>query len=266
MYFLEALGQFRDDLGLDTHFVGLDSEASVEANAQALFDFIVRTHRFTGKKIILIGHSKGGLDAAAAVALYPELQRIVGGLVFVQSPYGGSPIAADMLVDEVIKGPVEVLLTTVMGTRVDALHDLTYEGRQQFVQANPLPGFKILPTVSFHSTTESRLSPFFLTGRYIKKRYGEPSDGVVACRDAEVPGSVVVRYNSSDVDHLGCVYPTPNVGYGKVVSGADICEALVRLLLHHAGSEETLSKLSIRKEEKVRVPPRPAWSRAIGRS
>ena len=39
----------------------------------------------TGKQVVLMGHSKGGCDAAAALALYPrELLPAVAGLVTVQ--------------------------------------------------------------------------------------------------------------------------------------------------------------------------------------
>lgn len=48
--------------------------------------------------MVLLGHSKGGVDASAAVSLYwSELKEKVGGLVAIQSPYGGSPIASDIL-------------------------------------------------------------------------------------------------------------------------------------------------------------------------
>jgi hypothetical protein len=47
---------------------------------------------------LLLGHSKGGVDAAAALSLYwPDLKDKVAGLVLAQSPYGGTPIASDLL-------------------------------------------------------------------------------------------------------------------------------------------------------------------------
>ena len=45
-----------------------------------------------------MGHSKGGVDAAAALSMYwPELRDKVAGLALAQSPYGGSPIASDIM-------------------------------------------------------------------------------------------------------------------------------------------------------------------------
>ena len=48
--------------------------------------------------MLLLGHSKGGVDAAAALSLYwPQLKDKVAGLALAQSPYGGSPVASDIL-------------------------------------------------------------------------------------------------------------------------------------------------------------------------
>ena len=49
---------------------------------------------------MLLGHSKGGVDAAAALSIYcNELKDKVAGLALVQSPYGGTPLASDFLRD-----------------------------------------------------------------------------------------------------------------------------------------------------------------------
>jgi pimeloyl-ACP methyl ester carboxylesterase len=61
-------------------------------------DIIVAQHEQFGKTVVLLGHSKGGTDAAAACAMYwAELKDKVRGLIMLQSPYGGTPLAADLL-------------------------------------------------------------------------------------------------------------------------------------------------------------------------
>ena len=48
--------------------------------------------------MMLLAHSKGGVDAAAALSIYwSDLKDKVAGLALVQSPYGGTPIASDTL-------------------------------------------------------------------------------------------------------------------------------------------------------------------------
>jgi pimeloyl-ACP methyl ester carboxylesterase len=58
----------------------------------------IKEHWGTQKKVVLLGHSKGGVDAAAACSMFwNELKDKVVGLALIQSPYGGSPVAADIL-------------------------------------------------------------------------------------------------------------------------------------------------------------------------
>jgi hypothetical protein len=70
----------------------------VEKNAKEIKDHIEELYWGTGNKVVLLGHSKGGVDAATACSMFWfELKDKVVGLVLVQSPYGGSPIASDIL-------------------------------------------------------------------------------------------------------------------------------------------------------------------------
>lgn len=73
-------------------------KASVEHNAWELKQYIEELYWGAGKHVMLLGHSKGGVDAAAALSIYwSDLKDKVAGLALVQSPYGGTPIASDTL-------------------------------------------------------------------------------------------------------------------------------------------------------------------------
>ncbi len=73
-------------------------QAAVEINARELKRYIEELYWGAQKKVVLLGHSKGGLDAAAACSMFWEdLKDKVVGLAVLQCPYGGSPIAADIL-------------------------------------------------------------------------------------------------------------------------------------------------------------------------
>ncbi|KAF5192272.1 Transcription factor try [Thalictrum thalictroides] len=73
-------------------------EATVERNAWELKQYIEELYWGSGKRVMQLGHSKGGVDAATTLSVYSlELKDKVVGLVLVQSPYGGFPIASDVL-------------------------------------------------------------------------------------------------------------------------------------------------------------------------
>jgi alpha-beta hydrolase superfamily lysophospholipase len=73
-------------------------QSSVSKNAREIKEYIEEIYWGSKKRVLLLGHSKGGVDAAAALSLYwPQLKDKVAGLALAQSPYGGSPVASDIL-------------------------------------------------------------------------------------------------------------------------------------------------------------------------
>jgi len=73
-------------------------QSSVSKNAREIKEYIEEIYWGSRKRVLLLGHSKGGVDSAAVLSLYwPQLKDKVAGLVLAQSPYGGSPVASDVL-------------------------------------------------------------------------------------------------------------------------------------------------------------------------
>ncbi|KAF6175438.1 hypothetical protein GIB67_036529 [Kingdonia uniflora] len=265
LYFVSTKMSF-SKLGLACHIAKIHSEASVEKNAREIKEYIEEIYWGTKKRVLLLGHSKGGVDAAAALSMYwPDLRDKVAGLALAQSPYGGSPIASDMLREGQLgdylqlRKVMEVLISKVIKGDMQALEDLTYEKRKLFLKKYPLP--KELPVVSLR--TEAGITPGVLAtfshvahaelpplsagqstklpvvmplaaamaacAQLLQIRYGEKSDGLVTCRDAEVPGSVVVRPKRK-LDHAWMVYSSLNDSPTEA-DAAQVCEALLSLVV-----------------------------------
>lgn len=150
----------------------------------------------------------------------------------------------------------------VMKGDLQALEDLTYEKRREFLRKYPLP--TELPVVSYH--TQANLSPAVLatlshvahaelgqsaklpvmiplgaamaaSAQLLQVRYGEKSDGLVTCRDAEVPGSVVVRPERK-LDHAWMVYSSSNDDPSEA-NASQVCEALLQLLMEVGNAQQT---------------------------
>lgn len=165
-----------------------------------------------------------------------------------------------------------------------SLEDLTYEKRREFLAKNPLPSELLtvsfhteasraasvlstmshiahaelpwLPGTSGTSTSEEPAAgaklpvviplaaAMALCALHLDLRYGEKSDGLVARKDAEVPGSLVVRPDKK-LDHAWMVY-SPSRKDAKDPDSSQMCEALLTLLLE----EETMRKAGTSKGEK----------------
>ncbi|CAA2999432.1 Hypothetical predicted protein [Olea europaea subsp. europaea] len=196
-------------------------------------------------------------------------QDKVGGLALVQSPYGGTPIASDILregqvADKEIRKIMEFLIFKLIKGDIRSLEDLRYEKRKEFIGKHKLPDD--IPLISFHS--EANIAPGVfatmshiahaelpwlpcaenaaLAGRkvpvmvpvsaamalcafHLQLRYGEKSDGLVTCRDAEVPGSVVVK-SDWKLDHVWMVYSSWKRDPSKP-DACEMCEALLTMLV-----------------------------------
>ncbi|GJP54643.1 hypothetical protein CLOM_g13705 [Closterium sp. NIES-68] len=249
LYLFDTKRHF-SSIGLVCHIAKIHSQAPIEANAIVIRDYIEELFWATKKKVLILGHSKGAMDAAAAISLYqPLLLDKVAGLVFIQSPYGGSPVASDLLRegqwgDVASRTILGILMDKIFKGDIQCLDDLTHAKRKAFLAAHPFPVGEI-PTLSFHTEASkaaavvaslstvahtevpwlaqqnARLAVGFplsaglaIMALHLEYRYGAPSDGLVTRADAEVPGSVVVR-SRRKLDHAFMVFPpTSGVGGG----------------------------------------------------
>jgi hypothetical protein len=182
--------------GMQVDRAPINTIDSIEHNAKVIAD-LVKKYAAQGKQVVLIGHSKGGCDSEAALAMYPEIDKDVRGLVTIQTPYGGSPMADDL--DEIpgLEQVVGPALDVLGGTKESCL-ELKYEERKKFLAKYPMP--KGIPTVCMASNKQSVFSPLFTTSEYMKQRYGVQNDGLVAVDDAFIPGSKTVTLQG--LDHL----------------------------------------------------------------
>ncbi|PPS07945.1 hypothetical protein GOBAR_AA12686 [Gossypium barbadense] len=283
LYFVSTKTSF-SKMGLTCHIAKIHSEASVEKNAKEIKDYIEEIYWGSGKRVLLLGHSKGGVDAAAALSMYwSDLKGKVAGLVLAQSPYGGSPIASDILREGQLgdyvnlRKHMEILICKVLKGDMQAMEDLTYKRRKEFLQKHHLP--KELPVVSFH--TEASISPAVLAtlsrvahaelpmmaplsdgqparlpvvmplgaamaacAQLLLVRYKEQSDGLVARCDAEVPGSIVVRPKRK-LDHAWMVYSSLRDDPSEA-DAAQVCETLLTLLVEVG--QKKIHELSMKDE------------------
>ncbi|PNT70735.1 hypothetical protein BRADI_2g16981v3 [Brachypodium distachyon] len=289
LYFVNTK-RFFSKMGLTCHIAKIHSEASVEKNARELKLYIEELYWGSGKQVLLLGHSKGGVDAAATLSLYwSELKGKVAGLALVQSPYGGTPVASDILregqiADRETRRIMELIVCKLIKGDMRALEDLTYGRRKEFISRHKLPVGE-LPIISFHTeasvvptvlATMTRIAhaellpllavaplPRFLSeymesllaslklpvvmpvsaamavsALHLRLRYGERSDGLVTRRDAEVPGSVVVRPERR-LDHAWMVLSTLRKCRGEA-DATQVCEALMAMLVEIGRKKESL--------------------------
>ncbi len=184
--------------GVEAQQVPIDTDAGVTENAKAIRDYVLAATKKAGKKAVLTGHSKGGVDIGAAMSLYPELKAAVHAVVSMNAPIKGSQIAQDFKDNSLGDKAASGVIKNVFRGDPEALRDLTYERREAFNTAHPYP--QDVSTVSMAGSSDNEHSSGMMPlVAHIRAQAGKPSDGMVAPSDAVLPGSDVVRVN--DIDH-----------------------------------------------------------------
>ena len=189
-------------LGLHATFSAVDTDRPVRENAGRLQTEILElaSAEVGPRRVVLLCHSKGGCDAAAALALFPELIPLIAAVVTVQAPHSGSAIAHDLAnTDLQLSVAVSALERLLRGSR-HAVLDLSYDNRQAFLEQHPYPSDAV-PTLCVASCEKRPSSLLKPTIDYLALRYGEWSDGCVCQADATLPGCRAVFIE--DMDHFG---------------------------------------------------------------
>jgi triacylglycerol lipase len=224
--------------GLRTKMMKVDTDVSILVNAGAIQQQVERIYRRKQQTVVILAHSKGGVDTLAALAMYPNLADQVHAVVAMQSPYGGSPIAADLQACPGTKMAVGAAMRVLFFGNPAAIADLTFDARRAFITAHPLPE---VPVVSLATSLPPKLGQVLMgSSKYMLDRYELPSDGLVVPDDAVVPGSRVVR-----LDNMSHAEPVLGAKFGRYRSWATT-EALVFLALT---SEEAAPTDRVQLEE-----------------
>jgi hypothetical protein len=181
-YFEDNVRTVRREIGASSARVLRPRSAlAISQDAEDLAAELREIHRATGRRIVAVGHSKGGAGAVLAVILHPELlDEAVTQVVGVQAAVGGTPIAdgAADLFGWALPG-IESLRTDVAReTFAAALGRLSPEQREKvsarvaFARGEAAPGQMAL-----------QLRPF---GHYLQ-RHGL-NDGMVTADDQRIAG------------------------------------------------------------------------------
>ena len=147
MSYFDAHGIAYENLSAASN--AFDTSESVEHNAAAILEFL----RSTDKQIIIVSHSKGGLDTLDALLDAPELWGdTVLGWVALQAPFYGSPVA------DPAPSAINALLLGAVGGNGQSVDDLKTVTRVPYMDANEGRIASLtasIPIISAYSTYEA---------------------------------------------------------------------------------------------------------------
>lgn len=195
--------------GLDCRLVDIESETSIYANARK----VIKEIEQAPGKVLVIGHSKGGLDTLEALLKRPDLRRKVHAVIAVQSPFFGSPVADLMLSGPALSIPSSLLLDMLGGSK-QSLQNLSVKYRRGYHREKEAEIRKLTAQVPFYSYStwkEDSVLPYLDTVfegfRDYMEGLGLANDGLVPAESAVLPGSRYVYL--AGTDHLCTVLWVP---------------------------------------------------------
>ncbi|GLU09916.1 hypothetical protein SLE2022_267510 [Rubroshorea leprosula] len=255
LYFV-ATKRFFSKMGLACHIAKIHSEASVEQNAWELKQYIEELYWGSGKHVMLLGHSKG---LALVQSPYAGTPIASDFLREGQIADKETRRLMELVVCKLIKGDIRALedLTYVKRKEFIMKHKLPEDipiisfhseariDTSVLATMTPIAHAELpcLPLPNFGGKDPSNdvrsrcqvpvvlpaSAAMAMCALHLQLRYGEKSDGLVTCRDAEVPGSVVVRPDQK-LDHCWMVYSTSKKNSSEP-DASEMCEALLSLLV-----------------------------------
>lgn len=189
--YMESQRAWLTGLGLDAQVVDLPSAAPVAANARR----VAAAVRAAPGQVVLVAHSKGGLEALAAL-LRADVAARCDGFIALQSPFYGSPVADALLGGKPLRLALDqVAKLTGLGSG-RGLMDLTTEARHAWMMRNQAAIEALLTQVpvttiatELGAGADWREGLYAALARWMEEDGAGPNDGLVPVASALLPGA-----------------------------------------------------------------------------
>ena len=181
----------------------VSGRSSADHNAAQIADAIRAIELAPDDRLLLVGHSKGAVDALHFLANYPDLAKRVDGVVSVAGAINGSPIA-NRMARHYERWAADVSVNGCLAGDGGAFESLRRPVRLQWLSRHPLPDdVARFSVVAFTDKDNSAhvLRPFWKDLARIDPR----NDGQLLFFDQVIPGATVLGY--ANADHFAVAVP-----------------------------------------------------------
>lgn len=206
--------------GVGEQVAEMNSEDSIYDNAE---DLACLLSAMEGP-VVLVSHSKGGLEALEMFLKYPELRKKVVLWVSLQTPFYGSQIADTVYGNRFVRDFAKKMLEDLFEGNIASLEELRTSTRKKYMEENKAKVLQLvheMPVISLGSwiTPEDALLkqgiPSLLPLQQIMRQAGAMSnDGLVELSSSRLPRSRLVRI--SNMDHTDAVMPFPGRTFDRI--------------------------------------------------
>ncbi|MEQ1878178.1 MAG: hypothetical protein ABL958_16165 [Bdellovibrionia bacterium] len=189
---LESVGVEYELLKTDTEDPALDNSILLEEALEK-----------STKPVVIVAHSKGGVETMLALTARPSLHAKVKGVLFLQSPFYGTPVA-DYLQDHGVWDFLANFVLMVLGGSSEGMHNLsTYErvpwmAQWDFMVKYVMSRVKTLCFSTWKDDEPARRDSIFEFSRNKVKENGVDNDGLVPWNSMILPEGRYVQFEGHD--------------------------------------------------------------------
>jgi len=181
----------------NSYIFSVDGMSGTTHNARQIRDAIMsHADEIQGKRLVLIGYSKGAPDALEAIVSYPEIRPYVAAVLSVAGAVGGSPLANPAKESDLnlLRHVPESTCTVGDGQAVESLRPAV---RRQWLEDNPLPSsIRYYSLVTYPSPDQ--VSSVLKSMKKKLDKIDPRNDSQVIFYDQVIPGSTLVGYLNAD--------------------------------------------------------------------
>jgi hypothetical protein len=178
--------------GAEPSVVKLRTAEPVAANAVRLRDALLADPR----PALIVAHSKGGLEALAAL-LDPAAQARCVGFLAMQSPFLGSPVADALVAMKPLEAAAGGLARVLRIGTEQGVRDLTTAARRAWMEHHAVEVAAVLAALPVaclatevsEGSARGRERLHLAAARWMDKRGHGPNDGLVPVASALIPGA-----------------------------------------------------------------------------
>ncbi len=242
--FRRKLGQYFEEqviwfkaLGLKTEMVDINSDQPPSFNLPLIEKSILRSE----KPVIILTHSKGGIDLLHTLIHSSRARKLVKGWIAFNAPFQGSPIA-DLFFSNSKLTLLTAKVMEMLGGSLAGVASMLLEQRKIYLEENAAEIARVLkdvPLISFGAYRPNQRdkidTAYELQRNYLERR-GYQTDGMVPWQSAILPGSkyIIVR----GLDHTAAVQHTAFVPIDRLL----ITRTLLDLMLNYQTAKPLLAE------------------------
>lgn len=171
------------------------------------------------EELVVVTHSKGGVDILDALIYAPELMEKVKKVVTIQAPYFGSPIA-EILTSKSLRFLSKKLMKKFYKGEIDSLDELTPDYRKKYMENYKSEINHILNKVKFYNfASYKKVKPLEFSSvlkpsiHIMNAGYKQKSDGLVPLESALMDSCEHIIFEN--LDHASAVVPKKISNFDK---------------------------------------------------